>query len=534
MSAPSSPVSRQTSKSYLILLPTELLLSILSFLRPIDLAAVSAACRTLHTHAITDHLWQGFIQENVPGHKITKPYPYPDFRSLYQAHDTRWFLPKYKIWISDKEWTGRLVIARFDQRRGCIEGYQLVAVSKQREMQPWEADNNITIHAFEPEVHLHLDRPILELQGANTEETLALVEKIRLMRMIRTILMESYKPSGNSSAGSFPSLEHPEWDLDVGRFEAEIPMHIFDSDDSTFCTYLPARPLSLVELQSRETPSFPYGSIWPPPTIPSPHRVRCAGSQRNAMNDDALFRYERGPASRSEVSERAFRVRNCLTHPVTITSLPAPSASDTLAPILNLSGTSTGPVVLPQLRRSFNVPSHQEVTTYVTLEPELYTPTKDKPFRGIWVGDYSGHGCEFLVLMQPDDEGTAGPEITKRKEGESDEGFEKRKYEERIYRGTLEAVKLTGDRNVPRGELTFRVDDLGPAGYIRSIERDPFRGARVVKSMGHIANTGFRSDRFIESQLIILSHDRLAQYWVEWGHISFFERVNIDEFLVPR
>jgi hypothetical protein len=46
----------------------------------------------------------------------------------------------------------------------------------------------------------------------------------------------------------------------------------------------------------------------------------------------------------------------------------------------------------------------EEVSTYATLDPKLYTPTEEKPFRGIWVGDYSGHGCEFLLMNQPDNE----------------------------------------------------------------------------------------------------------------------------------
>lgn len=38
-------------------------------------------------------------------------------------------------------------------------------------------------------------------------------------------------------------------------------------------------------------------------------------------------------------------------------------------------------------------------------------------------------------------------------------------------------------------------------------------------------------DKFIDAQLILTSHDRLAQYWIGMGHISFFERVNIDDFI---
>jgi hypothetical protein len=41
------------------------------------------------------------------------------------------------------------------------------------------------------------------------------------------------------------------------------------------------------------------------------------------------------------------------------------------------------------------------------------------------------------------------------------------------------------------------------------------------------------TDTYIESQLIMISPDRLAQFWVGFGHISFFERVRIDEFTSP-
>lgn len=38
---------------------------------------------------------------------------------------------------------------------------------------------------------------------------------------------------------------------------------------------------------------------------------------------------------------------------------------------------------------------------------------------------------------------------------------------------------------------------------------------------------------YIDSQLLLSSEDRLAQYWISEGHIVFFERVDIDKFLVP-
>ena len=59
-------------------------------------------------------------------------------------------------------------------------------------------------------------------------------------------------------------------------------------------------------------------------------------------------------------------------------------------------------------------------------------------------------------------------------------------------RGRIEAVKLTGDPNIPRGEYTFIAPDIGPGGLIRVADEELFKGARIVKSVGHIAARGFR------------------------------------------
>lgn len=67
--------------------------------------------------------------------------------------------------------------------------------------------------------------------------------------------------------------------------------------------------------------------------------------------------------------------------------------------------------------------------------------------------------------------------------------------EEDIYSGRLEAIKLTGDPNVPRGEYTFIAEDIGRRGLIRVAEEPTFRGARVVKSVGHIAGRFFRDGK---------------------------------------
>ena len=39
------------------------------------------------------------------------------------------------------------------------------------------------------------------------------------------------------------------------------------------------------------------------------------------------------------------------------------------------------------------------------------------------------------------------------------------------------------------------------------------------------------SDEFIPSQLLMINHNTLAQYWVPFGHISFYQRVDLDEVM---
>ncbi|KAF6830954.1 F-box domain-containing protein [Colletotrichum plurivorum] len=466
-------------------IPPEIIDLILTYLSPLDLAVLSKTCRSLHTHATSDLHWYQRIQANVPGVKVESPYPCRTYRELYAAHDPRWFLPRYKIWFCDRDLMGKMIIVRYDPRRGCIEGYQLLAISNRTTYESWTADTNVMIHAFEPVVKLHLDKPVLQFHVRDGEEGFMALDEVK------------------------------------GKFLPEIPMSIGDWSDGMFSNFLMARPLEPATATARMDSPFPYGNVWPPPAIPARHRVTGISSGLEAELSPADV-----PVRRSEASDQAFRIRQWME----MAGTPA---------LLGVGPMGLIRAIHPELgmmggRGLPGVHIGEEVVTYSTLDPVVYTPTPLKPWRGIWVGDYSGHGCEFLLINQPDDEEVSDEELgLVRGANESDEEWQQRRTEGRVHRGRLEAIKLTGDPNVPRGEYTFVADDLGEAGFVGVAQEPPFRGTRVVKSKGHVAGVGFLEDRYIESQLLLISHNRLAQYWVTFGHISFFERVDIDEFTRP-
>ncbi|KUI55846.1 Protein EXECUTER 2, chloroplastic [Cytospora mali] len=525
-------------------LPSELIDHILSYLEPIDLVSASLVNHLLHAHANADHLWQNIVQSNVPGVKLTTPYPCASFRELYIAHDPRWFLTKYKVWFCDRDLTGKLVIVRYDQRRGVIEGYQLLANREVEESSNHSqslSDREVVIHEFEPELRLHLDKPVLQLRADSLENAIRATARRSSTHSIKGL-------SGTAPTTITTLTTSPSTPVHFNSLAAETPMPLDDRyTDTMFNNFMLARSVPESSVQERSLLPFPYGNIWPPPAIPASERVSAAHFMREGGD---LMSAEDRPTKRSEISEKAFRIRSWMEmRPAGLRGVSMgwlgptflgdsdwsfDSDATTMNGVFGQASRPWLPNYIPGAHPSMSAHIGDQVTTYSTLDPESYTPTADQPWRGIWVGDYSGHGCEFLLITQTH----SGPfneaafDAT-RLDDETDSEFHQRKADARRYRGRLEAIKLTGDPNVPRGECTFVAEDLGEEGYVTTVEEQPFRGTRVVKSKGHVAENGFVNDRYIKSQLLLISENRLAQYWVGYGHISFFERVDIDKFLVP-
>ena len=171
-----------------------------------------------------------------------------------------------------------------------------------------------------------------------------------------------------------------------------------------------------------------------------------------------------------------------------------------------------------------------QVETFATISEEHYTPDKDHPYRGIWVGDYSAHGCEFILFHQE----------TPTK---------------------LKAVKITGDLNVPCGEITFVVDDL--RAVIRIADEREWPGAKVISAKGQIAAHLFQDSNkknpsspsspsssstildllrkklirettageLVDVEMICVSLDEIALLWHFCSKISRFRRVDIEGFI---
>lgn len=455
-------------------LPAEIIQHVLTFLSLSDLITVGLVNRALHAHSQQDTIWQPFVQEQVPGHNVPKPKNLT-WKELFQQHHPYWFLAKNKIWFADTQHTGKLLIARYDHRINAIEAYALVAERRQPVMQSWEWNPEAIIHTFHPKVQLDIAAPVIRLNSDS-------YSRVYSSRLQHELHMDVHHGAPLASAGLYSRL------MLTRPWPKEIT-----------------------------TPATP---VWPPLILPSQDRTR------NDTSPSSFRHTANKPARMKELSTSTFRLRKWME----FASRP--------------NGVS--------------MRIGEDITTFATLPAESYTPTPAKPWQGIWCGDYAGHGCEFLLVTQPDHpaelpeqaqwalgvrerEGSvssAGSWSTAPTDAETSDDDEvwistaddledsvatlqgatissppqtpssSPSSSSRLFQtpssppldqvrdfepsGRLEAIKLTGDPNIPRGEYTFIAPDIGPNGLIRIASENMFKGARIVRSVGHIAARGFR------------------------------------------
>lgn len=480
--------------SPLLELPAELMYHILSYLSPVDLARVAPTCQHLKTLSYDDRIWKDIISKNLP-EPITECTPLKRFRNLYVIHHPHWFLTRHRIWFSDSEPNGKLLVARYDQRRGCIEAYAVTAVRGGHEIEFWEKNTNVIIHSFNPRVSLDLNQPVLKLD----------VDSFRTDDQTNTY------PSDRAYAPA-------------SRYSKETLMETF-AEPGLYGSFMLTRRLAPDAIG-------PSTAVWPPLRFPAHSRVRNNSS-------DGYNSAGHRPSTLEEVSEHNFRLRKWVEYTgrrssPRIMSFTSPNG---LSAAMGLGGNYFASLH----GGGMSVRMPEDITTYATLPPECYTPTRAKPWQGIWCGDYSGHGCEFLVVLQPDADDErplpSGMDYLRdwfrgepRRGSDSSEGSFASAQEEQLSTGAesdvaaaddafevlsthdeimpdmtdvpdaptgrIEAIKLTGDMNIPRGEYSFIAPDIGTGGFVRVADEEIFRGARIVRSAGHLAQRGFRDGEF--------------------------------------
>ena len=548
---------------HLLSLPTELILQVLSYLEPLELGSVAQTCKLLYMHSSDDQIWQPLVNRNV-SEAVTDPKPLTSFRELYIAHNPHWFLTRNRIWFADSEPSGKLLVSRYDHETGSIVGYAVVATRGHHTLQFWEKDREVIVHSFNPNVSLDLHQPVLKLDAGSP----------------RTDDQPNQHPSDRSYAP--PS-----------RFSKEILMETF-SEAGLYGSFMFCRALPEVAISEGT-------QVWPPLRFPAVARTR------NETRDGFSSAGHR-PTRLSEVSQQNFRLRKWVEYAGRRSSprVMSLNSQNSLSAALGMAGSYFAAGIRSQLGGGVSIRMPEDITTYATIPEWCYTPTAEKPWQGIWCGDYSGHGCEFLVIQQPDKENerplpqgmdwlhdwfearrrgssSSSASYTSAQEeldyaeaareragaselydrdpetGESsvtdyaEMSYQARRQHVEDYKdvpsGRLEAIKLTGDPNIPRGEYTFIAPDIGHGGFMRIADEEIFRGSRIVRSAGHIAARGFRAGKFDEttrssiyidlciaerytpSQLIMISHDTLAQFWEGFGHISYYRRVDLDALI---
>ncbi|SMR42593.1 unnamed protein product [Zymoseptoria tritici ST99CH_1E4] len=521
--------------STLMDLPSELIQHILAYLEPVDLANVAQTCRHLQIESYDNQIWLRLINRYLPT-PISRLGPMKSFRELYIAHHPHWFLPQNRIWFGDTEPSGKLLVTRYDEDNGSINAYTVVARTPRGLPTDWELDPDVQIHTFNPKVWLDLNQPVVKLQ----------VDSRRAER----------PPNDHPSDRSYAS---------ESVYTSEILMDTF-VDSGLYSSFMLCRNLPAAAITEGT-------SVWPPLKYPAHGRTR--NDSHNRFNSTG-----HKPTRHDEVSQTNFRLRKWVEYtgrratPSLLSFGPGEPFQSTFG--ADLPFFAAGPNLHAGGGVRIRMP--EDITTYATLPEGSFAPTTQKPWQGIWVGDYSAHGCEFLVIHQPDKQderplpsgmdrlrhwlygdrrgsdssdssftsaaedldqsvvtgqGSSSQEETRTLSHPADAHAQDNNTESGHFTpsGRLEAMKLTGDPYMPRGEYTFIAPEIGDAGLVRIAEEEPFKGARVVKSAGHIANRGFRDDSYMACQLILISPNRIAQLWQEighFGHISFFHRVDID------
>ncbi|KAJ3478706.1 hypothetical protein NLI96_g9568 [Meripilus lineatus] len=146
------------------------------------------------------------------------------------------------------------------------------------------------------------------------------------------------------------------------------------------------------------------------------------------------------------------------------------------------------------LRFSQSNPNHEPILTNDTNEA---WPASE--LEGLWLGSYGPHGTEVLYLHSPEE-------------------------------CRINAWKVTGDVNVPRGVITWRFHSryqtgpecIPPAAGLDSLPES----CRIFKGSAHVCGTGFipALESWIDCIVVVFDRDDIKVYWESLRHTSRYRR----------
>ncbi|KAJ3155603.1 hypothetical protein HDU89_006569 [Geranomyces variabilis] len=603
---PRPPPPRPTLNS----LPQECLTHICSLLTATHLACLSACSTRLRRVSNDDLLWfcLCLTDYGIDARQCLPAFPYSSVRSFYVGVLVKWGWTLGPWQANYPFFTGQLLAVRIDPDLRRIVGEKITATSAGGSP---DADDDDAVNGPDPPSVL----PFGTIPGV-TMDTLSLqlerkpVFEVRFER--RDLVYASMRDlwSQNMGACTRPRDEDEDEDMDMDSepvrsdnlsaaassstmtttvVRTEGPtVSAYDQEDvmsySTCCGAKLNTPtlrthvgsiqdawstFSNIEASLDHFPIFrpsPATGLWPYPESSRVLRTEGVLITMFDSNEPPLaFNRNEAEALASEKLAAAAAIAANVADPIS----RAPSARQQVPPgLLALScrtkcheyGVRTVTLRAPEGELRFRPGRFQTLWSKIR-QPWLTRPSPPllpprmlvAPLEGIWAGTYGGHGIEFLLLRYEQAPGITASAASSCKPADD-----------------LDMVfyKVTGDVNVPRGEVSCRAKlhdgtgnpyvrvPLGPPQQVTTPgvgighdEDDPSYlhyeyqrvlfgsevffgtefhcGCAAFPGVGTVAMTGYRSPTRIPNDVIVISETEVAVYWHDMRRVSRFVKVDL-------